>query len=1655
MDVRENKDIHIKNKNDKDNDIKNTEMENSTYEVIKNRLTKHGDDLKERVEKLNAVRKEVFGSIESKLLSSERILTENNCIPRDMAPVDDSFIFGYNVHIGLKSKVELSDVFSIYNYKERTLQKQTLDLINDEQFLKDFDELYKYYKNTFFAKFTIIEPYFHMIFQTGKNATDIKSFKWLIEGGKLTYVDCRSEHEVKFVNKNEFNFVKATRDDQRSGVYPHVSIMDKVFVETINGDLTIKVEDNTQIGKGIYSEAVEDKDQNLDDAEIFYADLGEIIILKIRPYKENDYRYFVFNNKLKNVVRLDSIKDTCKLLPGNHGLIFPKGYYLQNGEYKVFDVPAEYSVFDQMITSSNGEDYQYIFYNIDSGIYLVYSYNIIDQTIETPIVCSGYSHFNNGEMIVFKHEEEPRKNHMIQIWQTPYVGKNYVCEGHSDSILFNIGNKDIVNCMADCKIVSKLIGKGESYQSIYIDIVKESEQIIDTYFWLDKQEAYNLKEVLLRIKETSSFAIGEFEKVVRIKNSTKKQIEDVKNESEELLKKLEYGTFDTVNDYVRVLADIRNLRGKIVSLRDLRYTDLTIVDSLDSRVKEKNEEFAKRCVEFLIQPEGLKIYADKVQELQDGIDKVNKSKEGKELTEKMDETSGDLELLIDIVGNFKIEDPTMTTEIIEKISSLFSLINNAKARVKTKVEEFSKSEMTTQFNSQMKLLSQAVVNYLDVSDTVDKCDQYLNKVMVQIQELEGKFAEFDDYVVKLSEKREELYNAFESKKQSLLDKLNKRMVGLFNSSERIMNGIANRLKDLDSVEGINGYLATDIMAEKVRDIISELRDLGDSVKADEISSRLKTLKEDTIRQLKDKQELYVSGENVIKLGKHHFSVNTKAIDLSIVQKDEELYYHITGTDFWDKVVHKEIDKYQHVFEQSIVSENMDVYRAEYLAYIIFEAARNKQFESLDILYSKTETQLVEVVQKFMEPRYQEGYTKGVHDSDGAKILKALLELHQNIDLLIYKSQVRALARLFWNRLADADTKELLIVRLKELAKVSLYFNSLPNLDNYVPYIIEKLNNTYNHITFFDNEDIPAAAEYLCKEIMKGEDFVVSKEAKKIYDGFMNYLRDKNAFDEFSLSVKNSLKDIEGVFYLIKEWVNAYRLDVLDNTNIFGALDEEELSGVLDEVIVMLIENNASLGRVINVETKTTIKGLVGTHGVINGGKYTIAYTKFMYKLKYYSDVVVNDYLKFQIIKKELVQQFKEELHLDDFKPKVLSSFVRNKLIDKVYLPLIGDNLAKQIGVVGENKRTDLMGMLLLVSPPGYGKTTLMEYIASRLGIILVKINGPSLGNEVTSLDPGKANNTSARGELIKLNIALKMGNNVMIYVDDIQHCNPEFLQKFISLCDGQRKIEGVYNGVGQTYDLRGKKVAVVMAGNPYTESGEKFKIPDMLSNRADVYNLGDMLRENEEAFKLSYIENSLTSNPVLSKLSNRSQKDLYGLIEMAKGVERESVNFEGNYSIDELNEYIGVIEKLFRVRDVVLKVNMEYIYSAAQADEYRNEPPFKLQGSYRNMSKIAEKVVPIMNDEELFEQILGSYQNDSQTLTTGAEANMLKWKEIVGCLNNEEQKRWDDIKKIFVKNKLIKGDDKIGQAVMVLSNLTDNLEMIKDIMAKGKDELFH
>jgi len=145
------------------------------------------------------------------------------------------------------------------------------------------------------------------------------------------------------------------------------------------------------------------------------------------------------------------------------------------------------------------------------------------------------------------------------------------------------------------------------------------------------------------------------------------------------------------------------------------------------------------------------------------------------------------------------------------------------------------------------------------------------------------------------------------------------------------------------------------------------------------------------------------------------------------------------------------------------------------------------------------------------------------------------------------------------------------------------------------------------------------------------------------------------------------------------------------------------------------------------------------------------------------------------------------------------------------------------------------------------------------------------------------------------------------------------------------------------------------------------------------------------------------------------------------------------------------------VRDVVLRVNREYIRSAAQSDDYRTEPPFKLQGSYRNMNRIAEKVAPIMNDQELESLILSNYENDAQTLTSDTESNLLKLKEMLDKLSEGEQLRWDEIRRTYEQNVKMKAvaddDDPAARILVQLGALGNNLEGVRRTLAEGIEQI--
>ena len=151
------------------------------------------------------------------------------------------------------------------------------------------------------------------------------------------------------------------------------------------------------------------------------------------------------------------------------------------------------------------------------------------------------------------------------------------------------------------------------------------------------------------------------------------------------------------------------------------------------------------------------------------------------------------------------------------------------------------------------------------------------------------------------------------------------------------------------------------------------------------------------------------------------------------------------------------------------------------------------------------------------------------------------------------------------------------------------------------------------------------------------------------------------------------------------------------------------------VVGALLFRDESASKIKAVSPNEKIKELRGSHTTIDNGTYFFNYHDFVSRMRLFATNEVPAFQKFKKTKLEITEKLKNDLKLEEFKPRVLTSFVRNKLIDQVYFPIFGNNLAKQLGTVGANKRTDRMGMLLLISPPGYGKTTLMEYSANRLG----------------------------------------------------------------------------------------------------------------------------------------------------------------------------------------------------------------------------------------------------------------------------------------------------------------------------------------------------
>ena len=214
------------------------------------------------------------------------------------------------------------------------------------------------------------------------------------------------------------------------------------------------------------------------------------------------------------------------------------------------------------------------------------------------------------------------------------------------------------------------------------------------------------------------------------------------------------------------------------------------------------------------------------------------------------------------------------------------------------------------------------------------------------------------------------------------------------------------------------------MIQKLRTLTAQLLALQASVKADELDSRLKTAKQDALRQLRDRKDLFDGGTAVVKLGTYKFNVNTQPLEATVIPREDGLYLQLSGSDYLQRLSDPDIDAARAYWDQNLPSESPEVYRGEFLAHLILKAAETgEKGLTLSALHAAARgAGLTAITREWGQQRLEDGYERGVHDADAAVILDQLLKVYEGADLLRFPAWPRTVATLFWASWRDEAQK---------------------------------------------------------------------------------------------------------------------------------------------------------------------------------------------------------------------------------------------------------------------------------------------------------------------------------------------------------------------------------------------------------------------------------------------------------------------------------------------------------------------------------------------------------------------------------------------------------------------------------------------------------
>jgi hypothetical protein len=401
--------------------------------------------------------------------------------------IGDLLLFGYNVFIGLKKETAVGDVFALYRLAEADggdeLEAVPLagSFLADPRFAADFRELYAYYKQARLLQLRVTQDKLLAAFQIGQQLHDLRVFRWSIEpGGEVRYIDNRGERDIALPPPPRLRVDAGHPRGHVGGRHPHINILDTVFVETVGGDLTVKIENNTETGLGIYSEPVEDKQPVAGRRRDRLRPARLLILLRVKPYREQARATWSttpapeggahrrHRRLLRAAARGPRHHLPRRLLPA-----IRRAQALRPAEAMLGTCASSACCARPTArtcsTSSTSPA---------SGHYALFTYNLIDKTLGAPMSRPRLRASPTAASWCSGRERRADPVHPMQVWQTPFCSEEHAAAGRRHQGFFGrIGNAELVRGISDLMGIARAVREQVPTRTAYEDLIRQCGRV--------------------------------------------------------------------------------------------------------------------------------------------------------------------------------------------------------------------------------------------------------------------------------------------------------------------------------------------------------------------------------------------------------------------------------------------------------------------------------------------------------------------------------------------------------------------------------------------------------------------------------------------------------------------------------------------------------------------------------------------------------------------------------------------------------------------------------------------------------------------------------------------------------------------------------------------------------------------------------------------------------------------------------------------------------------------------------------------------------------------------------------------------------------------------------------------------------------------------